>query len=100
MIYHDEISNAYTRQAHRPNQYTELFLPTPNEFIPKNFSVDKKPVKKVIWPHAFMGIVTQMLLARRQAHHPTHVPHIHLMAQEGRPVLATERGDPSRNTQV
>lgn len=34
-------------QAEGPNDISELFLPAPNEFIPTNLDVDKRPVDVV-----------------------------------------------------
>ncbi|KAF8996136.1 insulin-degrading enzyme [Cyathus striatus] len=39
-----KFDNAFVEAADRPNQISELFLPGPNEFIPKNLDVEKREV--------------------------------------------------------
>ncbi|KAL6301582.1 insulin-degrading enzyme [Sparassis latifolia] len=40
----ERLNSAFVAEAERPNDIPELFLPGPNEFIPANLDVEKRPV--------------------------------------------------------
>ncbi|KAJ3551779.1 hypothetical protein NM688_g4513 [Phlebia brevispora] len=46
--YHvEQFDSKFLEEAQGPNDIPELFLPGPNEFIPTNFNVDKRPVAEI-----------------------------------------------------
>ena len=43
----ERLSEEFIKKANGPNDLKEFFLPHPNEFIPTNLEVEKRPVDKV-----------------------------------------------------